>query len=147
MQGNGAAYENPDDQYDDKLNDDFDLLDDLADDEAHRENARRRAQRRAYNARYEQPGRRPAAEREGAFNALIWLLDGATGLVEEMRHNDLGLPEDFWVHAYAARQESLMALRAVLDDWIDEDQPPPPAGARQKRPERQERRGGINIDF
>ncbi|MBE2239343.1 MAG: hypothetical protein IAE81_16255 [Caldilineaceae bacterium] len=144
MQGNGAAYENPDDQYDDKLSDDFDLLDDLADDEAHRENARRRAQRRTHRARYEQPGRRPASEREGAFNALMWLLDGATGLIEEMRHNDLGLPEDFWVHAYAARKESLMALRAVLDDWIDEDQPTPPADARQKR---QERRGGINIDF
>ncbi|MFN3334954.1 MAG: hypothetical protein ACK47M_20835, partial [Caldilinea sp.] len=106
--------------------------------------ARQRAQRRAYRPNYSKPGRRPASEREGAFNALMWMIDGATGLLEELRHNDLGLPEDFWVHAYAARRESLLALRAILDDWIDEEPPLPPSGEKQEPPKR---RGGINIDF
>lgn len=139
MRGNGASHDDPSD-YDDPAGDDYDLLDDLADEEARQANARRRAQQRGYRPRYDKPGRRPAAERDSSFNALLWLLDGATGLVEEVRHNDLGLPEDFWVHADAARRESLMALRAILDEWIDEE-PPPPQDAPPKR------RGGIDIDF
>ena len=39
----------------------------------------------------EQPQRKPSADRPHAFNAAAWLLEGATGLVEELRHNDLGL--------------------------------------------------------
>ena len=140
MRGNGAPYDDPDDPYADHADDDFDLLDDLGGESAHSANARRRAQQRNYRPRYDKPNRRPAAEREGAFNALLWLLDGATGLVEELRHNDLGLPEDFWVHADAARKESLMAMRAILDEWIDEEAPPP-----QEAPPK--RRGGIDIDF
>jgi len=145
MRGNGAPYNDPHGRYDDETDDDFDLLDELTDEEGRRQSARQRAQRRAYRAPYGKPGRRPAAEREGAFNALLWMLDGATGLLEELRHNDLGLPEEFWVHAYAARRESLMALRAVLDDWIDEEPPPntTTASTKQERP----KRGGIDIDF
>jgi len=141
MRGNGAPYDSPDESFDDPFDDAFDPLDDLADDETQHESARQRARRRGYRPHYGKPGRRPASEREGAFNALMWLLDGATGLVEELRHNDLGLSEEFWTHAYAARQESLMALRAVLNEWIDEEQAPPPPEERPKR------RGGINIDF
>ncbi|HHY57814.1 MAG TPA: hypothetical protein GYA08_20515 [Chloroflexi bacterium] len=143
MRGNGAPSNDPNPRYDDRADDDYDLLDDLADDEWQRSNARQRARQRDYRPRYSKPGRRPAAEREGAFNALLWLLDGATGIVEELRHNDLGLPEDFWVHAVAARKETLMALRAILDDWIDEehDAPAPPKSEPPKR------RGGIDIDF
>lgn len=143
MQGNGAPSNDPNARYEESADDEYDLLDDLTEDEWQRSNARQRARQRNYRPRYSKPGRRPAAEREGAFNALLWLLDGATGVVEELRHNDLGLPEEFWVHAAAARRETLMALRAILDDWIDEqdDAPPPSQSASPKR------RGGIDIDF
>lgn len=143
MRGNGAQSNDPNARYDDDADDDYDLLDDLADDELRRANARQRAQQRSYRPHYSKPGRRPAAEREGAFNALLWLLDGATGAVEELRHNDLGLPEDFWVHAAAARKETLMALRAILDDWIDEENDAPSA----PKTDPPKRRGGIDIDF
>lgn len=147
MRGNGAPPNAPNPRYDDSADDDYDLLNDLADDppedEPSRGNARQRARQRDYRPRYSKPGRRPAAEREGAFNALLWLLDGATGVVEELRHNDLGLPEEFWVHAGAARKETLLALRAILDDWIDDeaDAPTPPSVDPPRR------RGGIEIDF
>ena len=152
MRANGAPYDNPDDSFDDSFDnsfderrsDDYDLLDDLNNDEDEPKSARERAQRRTYRPRYRKPSRQPAAERESAFNAFLWLLDGATGVIEEMRHNDFGVPEECWVHADAARRESLMALRAVIDDWIDEDEPAPPAEAQRKT---QDRRGGINIDF
>ena len=145
MRGNGASYNDPNDRFDDDLSDEYDLLDDLNDDESRRSNARQRAQQRAYRPNYGKPGRRPAAEREGAFNAFMWMLDGATGMLEELRHSDLGLSEDFWVHAYAARRESLMAMRAILDDWIDEDPPSSPPAAKPDQPK--QRRGGIDIDF
>jgi hypothetical protein len=143
MRSNGAPSNDPNARYDDGADDDYELLDDLADEELQRANARQRARQRDYRARYSKPGRRPASEREGAFNALLWLLDGATGIVEELRHNDLGLPEDFWVHATAARKETLLALRAILDDWIDDEAEAqtPPAVDPPKR------RGGIDIDF
>lgn len=143
MRSNGAPSNDPNARYDDGADDDYELLDDLADEELRRANARQRARRRDYRARYSKPDRRPASEREGAFNALLWLLDGATGMIEELRHNDLGLPEDFWVHAAAARKETLLALRAILDDWIDEEveAQTPPAADPPKR------RGGIDIDF
>ena len=66
------------------------------------------------------------------------------GLVEELRHNDLGLPEDFWVHAYAARRESLIALRAVLNDALDGEEPP--QAEEQEPPPRRPQRGNIDID-
>jgi hypothetical protein len=144
MQGNGAPYHDPGNRFDDEMDDEFDLLDDLSEDDLRQASARRRAQQRAYRPNYGKSARRPASEREGAFNALMWMLDGATGMIEELRHNDLGLPEDFWVHAYAARRESLMALRAILDEWIDDEAPPSEPPANDDRPKR---RGGINIDF
>ena len=72
-------------------------------------------------------------------------MEGATGFIEELRHNDLGLPEDFWVHAYAARKESLLALRAVLDDLIARSESQ--VQQEQEKQQRRERRGGINVDF
>ena len=110
-----------------------------------REAGRRQAHRRAYRSASAQPGRRPAAARESAFHALLWVLDGATGLVEELRHNDLGLPEAFWMHAYAARREGLLALRSLLDDLIDEAPAPSSTEATPEQPS--QRRGGIQIDF
>ena len=107
--------------------------------------AREAGRRRAYRPSSARPGRRPAAARESAFNALLWVLDGATGLVEELRHNDLGLPEAFWTHAYAARREGLLALRSLLDTLIDEaPATSSPEGAPEKAPQR---RGEVQIDF
>lgn len=105
---------------------------------------RERARRQPYTPDYEQPSRKPAADRPNAFNTVAWLLEGATGLFEEARHNDLGLPEAFWVHAYAARREALLALRAVLDDLIERSDSH--AQQEQARQQRRERRGGIEIE-
>ena len=105
---------------------------------------RDRARRQPYTPDYEQPSRKPAADRPNAFNTVAWLLEGATGLFEEARHNDLGLPEAFWVHAYAARREALLALRAVLDDLIERSDSH--AQQEQARQQRRERRGGIEIE-
>ncbi|MEJ5249734.1 MAG: hypothetical protein WHS90_18315 [Caldilinea sp.] len=143
MRGNGARHDDPDNRFDRRAGETFDRLDDEEEGEQIRESARQRARRRRYRPKYSKPRRRPAAEREGAFNALVWILDGVTGLLEELQHNDLGLPEEFWVHAYAARREGLLALRAILDACIDEDAPPTEASPSSERP----KRGGINIDF
>lgn len=107
-------------------------------------NNRRRAAARGYRPTYEKPSRRPADVREDSFNPLAWLIEGATGFVEEMRHNDLGLSEEFWVHAAAARREGLLAARALLDQWVEETQQ---QTAERERQARQTRRGGINVDF
>jgi hypothetical protein len=108
-------------------------------------NARQRAAERSYSPEYEKPPRRPAAEREHAFNMFIWLLEGASGLIEELRRHDLGLSEDFWVHVYAARKESLLATRAFIDSLIERSEQQ--VKQEQERQQRQERRGGVPIDF
>ena len=71
------------------------------------ENNRSKGAGRAYRARYTRAVRRPAAQREHAFDALAWLIEGASGFAEELRHSDLGLSEEFWVHFYAMRREGL----------------------------------------
>ena len=106
---------------------------------------RTRAAARGYRPAYEKPSRRPAEAREDSFNPLAWLIEGATGFVEEMRHNDLGLSEEFWVHAAAARREGLLAARALLDQFLEETQQQ--QTAERERQARQSRRGGINVDF
>jgi hypothetical protein len=108
-------------------------------------NNRRRAAARRYRPPYEKPSRRPAIERADSFNPLAWLIDGATGFVEEMRHNDLGLSEEFWVHASAAGREGLLAARALLDQLVEETQQQQTVA--RDRQSRQSRRGGINVDF
>lgn len=104
---------------------------------------RDRARSRPYEPEYEEPTRKPASERPASFNTLAWLLEGATGLLEELRHNDLGLSEAFWVHAYAARRETLLALRAALDDLIARTESL--AQQEKERQQRRQRRGGIDI--
>lgn len=106
---------------------------------------RDRARTNGYSAPHPESERKPASERENAFNFVAWLLEGATGVVEELRHNDLGLSEEFWTHAYAARTETLLAMRAALDSLIEKSS----ALEREEaeRHARQERRGGINIEF
>jgi hypothetical protein len=146
MQSNGhgqdgvtAGYSGQDEEYNDFLE-----VDDMAEDSSAPTN-RDRARARGYRPPYEQSARKPASERDTAFNALAWLIEGATGIVEELRHNDLGLSEDFWVHAAAARREGLLAARAVLDQLLEETEQQ--QAADRQRQERQTRRGGINVDF
>jgi hypothetical protein len=98
----------------------------------------------AGSARDEAP-RKSADERPHAFNALAWLMEGATGLIEEVRHSDLGLSPEFWSHAYGARKESLLALRALLDTLIDRCESQ--SRQEEERQQRRERRGGIKIEF
>jgi len=119
--------------------------DEFEDDEAPAGTNRTRARASAYRPAHEDSPRRPAGERDTAFNALLWLLEGATGVMEELRHNDLGLSEEFWVHAYAARREGLLAMRAVLDEFIENSEAQQTAD--REREQRQTRRGGINVDF
>src|SRR3712207_1685523 len=84
--------------------------------ETRRDNARSRAAQAHYEPHHERPGRRRSSEdRANAFNTLAWVVEGATGLVEELRHSDLGLSEEFWVHLYAMRREGLLAARAAID--------------------------------
>ena len=127
-------------------NDNADEYDDLYEDlygEPAR-SARQQAQERGYRPKYGPSSRRPAAERgDTAFNVWMWLIEGATGVVEEVRHNDLGLSEDFWVHAAAARREGLLAVRAIIDQMVDEDV----QQEEKTREERRSRRGGIQVDF
>ena len=66
-------------------------------------------------------------------------------MIEEVRHNDLSLPEDFWVHAYAARHESLLAVRAIVDDLIAKSESA--QKQEEEKQQRRERRGGIDINF
>lgn len=106
---------------------------------------RDRAKASGYRPAYEEPSRRPASEREASFNALAWLLEGATGFVEELRHNDLGLSQDFWIHAHAAQREGLLAVRALLDQWIDASEAE--QSQEREREQRRARRGGIDVDF
>jgi sarcosine oxidase delta subunit len=106
---------------------------------------RDRAKASGYRPAYEEPSRRPAAEREASFNALAWILEGATGFVEELRHNDLGLSQEFWVHAHAAQREGLLAARALLDQMLEATEA---EQAKERESEqRRARRGGINVDF
>ncbi len=108
-------------------------------------NNRERAAERAYQPEYGEARRKPAANREDPFNTLAWLAEGAAGFLDELRRSDLGLSEDFWVHADAAKREGLLALRAVLDEWIERGAVESERQA--DRAKRRERRGGIDIDF
>jgi hypothetical protein len=110
-----------------------------------RPTARDRAHASGYEAAQPSPSRRPSSERENAFNAMAWMLEGATGLLEEFRHNDLGLSEEFWVHASAARREGLLAMRAAIDSLLEKTDAA--EAALQEQQQRRERRGGIDIDF
>lgn len=103
------------------------------------------APRPAYTPNYSRPTRRRCEERENAFDALAWLLEGATGIVDELRHNDLGLSEEFWIHASAARRETLLAMHAALESIIEKTNAA--EKEQQARATRRERRGGIEIDF
>ena len=88
--------------------------------------------------------RRSGDDRANAFNTLAWLVEGATGLVEELRHSDLGLSEEFWVHLYAMRREGLLAARAGIDSLLARTEAESLKTQEQK--ERKSRRGGIAVE-
>ncbi|MEX1018317.1 MAG: hypothetical protein WDZ49_01585 [Litorilinea sp.] len=94
-------------------------------------------------AEYGTPGRKAADQRPGAFNPLAWLLEGATGFVEEARHSDLGLSEEFWQHFYATRRESLLTARALIDSLLAQTERD--ATQRAERETRKQRRGTVPI--
>lgn len=109
-------------------------------------NSRAKATARDYEPHYARPGnRRPSDARADSFNKLAWLIEGATGLVEELRHSDLGLSEDFWVHAYAMRREGLLAARAVIDSLLEKSEAMEKAA--EEKEERKARRGSVAVDF
>ena len=88
------------------------------------------------------PPRQPRAERTDAFTLSSWLLEGMVGLCEELRHNDLGLPPDFWTHAYAARREGLLACRALVDAALARCE----ADAARQKEKPGSQRGRVDID-
>ncbi len=111
-----------------------------------RANNRAKAAQRDYEPHHARPGkRRPADDRPDAFNKLAWLVDGATGLIEELRHSDLGLSEEFWVHVYAMRREGLLAARAAIDSLLEKSEEA--AKAAEDKEERKKRRGRVSVDF
>ena len=91
----------------------------------------------------EPPPRQPRAERADAFTFSAWLLEGLVGLGEEVQRNDLGLPPAFWTHAYAARRETLLAARALLDAALARCE----ADASRQDEKTGNQRGRVDIDF
>ncbi|MCB0114993.1 MAG: hypothetical protein R2856_14990 [Caldilineaceae bacterium] len=94
---------------------------------------------------YDPSPRRPRDERKNAFDLSAWLIEGVLGIAEEVRHNDLGLSEEFWIHAYAARKEALLAARALIDTAIERCDADDEKDARREAGRR--RRGRVDINF
>ena len=108
-------------------------------------NRRTKAAEANYQPDYDRPGPRRSSEaRANAFNAVAWMVEGATGLAEELRHSDLGLSEEFWVHLYAARREGLLAARAAIDSLLAQTEKEHREA--QEQNERKARRGGVAVE-
>ena len=90
----------------------------------------------------EPPPRQPRTERAHAFTFSTWLLEGVVGLCEELQHNDLSLPQNFWTHAYAARREALLAARALIDAAITRCE----TDASQREEQSSAQRGRVDIE-
>ena len=90
----------------------------------------------------EPPPRQPRTERAHAFTFSTWLLEGVVGLCEELQHNDLSLPQNFWTHAYAARREALLAARALIDAAITRCE----TDASQREEQSGAQRGRVDIE-
>ena len=88
------------------------------------------------------PPRQPRTDRADAFTFSAWLLEGVVGLCEELQHSDLGLPEEFWTHAYAARREGLLAARALVNAAISRCE----ADASRRNEESGSQRGKVDIE-
>ncbi len=98
-----------------------------------------------YASRYENPTRRPASIRSASFNPLAWVTDGVTGAIEEVRHNDLGLSQEFWKHLYAVRKEGLLTAQALVESLIAKVESK--SEQQEDRKQRRDRRGNVDIDF
>ena len=98
-----------------------------------------------YVSKYETPSRRPASIRSASFNPLAWVADGVTGAIEEVKHNDLGLSQEFWKHLYAVRREGLLTAQALVESLIAKVESK--SEQQNDRKKRRERRGNIDIDF
>jgi hypothetical protein len=108
-------------------------------------NERIKAEQADYEPEYHRPGPRRSSEaRANAFNSIAWMVEGATGLVEELRHSDLGLSEEFWIHVYAMRREGLLAARAAIDSLLSKSERESREAAEQIK--REDRRGDIAIE-
>jgi hypothetical protein len=108
-------------------------------------NERTKAAQADYEPEHHRPGpRRSSEDRANAFNTIAWMVEGATGLVEELRHSDLGLSEDFWVHVYAMRREGLLAARAAIDSLLSKSEQESREAAEQIQ--REARRGEVAIE-
>ncbi len=107
--------------------------------------ARAEAAQGEYAPRYEKPARLPAEERAAAFNPLAWLADGLTGALEEARHNDFGLSQEFWTHFYAVRREGLLTAQALVESLLAQVEGKPAHNEQDKQ--RRARRGDVDIDF
>jgi hypothetical protein len=108
-------------------------------------NARIKAEQSDYTPQYDPPTRRSSESRANAFNPLAWMVEGATGVVEEVRHSDLGLSEEFWVHLYAMRREGLLAARAAVNSLLEKFERERPTTPEQTK--RQTRRGEVTIEI
>ena len=100
---------------------------------------------RSGQEQYADSTRRPKSKSDDAFDVGAWLLQGLAGLSTELCHSDLGLPEEFWVHAYAARREALLAARALVDATMENC-----ANAERKsvpKKKKPPQRGQVSIDF
>jgi hypothetical protein len=108
-------------------------------------NNRQRAAEVDYTPQYETPSRRPSEKRPDSFNPFAWAAAGVAGVMEEVRHNDLGLSEQFWVHLNATRREGLLTAQALLRSLlvIAESK----TEQEKDRQVRRERRGDVKIDF
>jgi len=62
-----------------------------------------------------------------AFSVTDWLVEGVEGMAEKGKSLDF-IPDEFKSHVKAARKESLLALRSLLDNAIStlEEQEPAP---------------------
>lgn len=110
-----------------------------------RANARTKVAETGYVPEYKNPSpRRSSEDRANAFNSLAWMVEGATGLVEELRHSDLGLSEAFWVHLYAMRREGLLAARAAIDSLLAQSEKE--SQEAQDQIKREARRGEVAIE-
>jgi len=106
--------------------------------------ARKKAGDMDYAPDYDRKNVRTSGEnRSTAFNPVAWVVDGATGVVEEVKNNDLGLNEEFWVHFNAMQREGLLAARAAIDSILANAEKATKEVKEQV--ERQTRRGEVKV--
>lgn len=108
------------------------------------QSARKTAEKLVYQPEYDRSNVRTSGDnRSNSFNPVAWVVDGATGVVEEVKNNDLGLSEEFWIHFNAMQKEGLLALRAAIDSVLANAEKATKEVKEQV--ERQARRGEVKV--